>query len=65
MVYRVVTQRSAICTVPKSMIFGEIKSYGELVMVERLEEAQGGRSWLPLVYVRGKRTLFSSIVMKR
>ncbi len=65
MVYRVVTQRSAVCTVPKSMISGEIKSYGELVMVERLEEAQGRRSWLPLVRVGGKRTLFSSIVMKR
>jgi hypothetical protein len=46
------------------MISGEIESYGELVMVQRLEEARGRRSWLPLVHVKGRRTLFSSIVVK-
>ena len=44
MVYLGVTQRSAICTIPKSMISSEIENYGELVMVERLEEAQGRRA---------------------
>ena len=36
-------QRSVVCTVSKSMIYGEIEYHGELVMVERLEEAQGRR----------------------
>jgi hypothetical protein len=65
MVYGAIAQRSAVSIVPKSMISGEIESYGELVMVERLEEAQGRRSRLPLIRVGGRRTLFSSIVMKR
>ena len=37
-------QKSAICTVPKYMISGEIENYSELVMVEQLEEAQGRRA---------------------
>ena len=64
MVYGAVAQRSAARTVLISMISGETESYGELVMVERLEETQGRRSWLPLVCVEGRRTLFSSIVVK-
>jgi hypothetical protein len=64
MVYGAVAQRSAKSTVPKSMISGEIKSYGVLVMVARLEKARGRRSWLPLVRVEGRRTLFSSTVVK-
>jgi hypothetical protein len=39
MVYGAVAQRSAVSIVSKSMISSEIESYGELVMVERLEEA--------------------------
>jgi hypothetical protein len=65
MVYGPVAQRFAVSKVPKSMISGEIESYGELVMIERLEEAQGRRNWLPLVHVGGRRKLFSSIMMKR
>ena len=64
MVYGTVAQRSVVSTVPKSMISSEIKSYGELVMVDQFEEAQGRRRWLPLVRVRGRRTLFSFVVMK-
>jgi hypothetical protein len=64
MVYGAVSQRSTVSTVLRSMISGEIESYGELVMLERLEEARGRRSWLPLVHVEGRRTLFSSIVVK-
>ena len=33
-----------MCTVPKSMIASEIENYGELVMVERLKEAQGRKA---------------------
>jgi hypothetical protein len=51
MVYGAVAQRSAISTVLRSMILGEIESYGELVMVEQLEEARGRKSWLSLVHV--------------
>ena len=65
MVYGTVAQRSVVSTVPKSMISSEIKSYGELVMVDQFEEAQGRRRWLPLVRVGGRRTLFSFVVMKR
>ena len=50
---------------PKSTISGEIENYGELVMVEWLEEAQGSRSWLPLVRVGSRSTLFSFFVVKR
>ena len=64
MVYGAIAQRSTISTIPKSMISNEIESYGELVMVERLKEARGRRSWLALVRVGGRRTMFSSIVMK-
>uniref|UniRef100_A0A2N9FEL5 Uncharacterized protein n=1 Tax=Fagus sylvatica TaxID=28930 RepID=A0A2N9FEL5_FAGSY len=64
MVYGAVAQRSAASRVSRSMISGEIESYGELVMVERLEETQGRRSWLPLVRVKDRRTLFSSVVVK-
>ena len=65
MLYGAVAQRFPVSEVPKSMISGEIESYGELVMIERLEEAQGRRNWLPLVHVGSRRTLFSSIMMKR
>ena len=64
MVYGAVAQRFAISTVPRSMILGEIESYGDLVMVKRLEEARGRKSWLSLVRVEGRRTLFSSTVVK-
>ena len=59
MVYGAFAQRSTVSTVLRSMISGEKESYGELVMVKRLEEARGRRSWLPLVHVEGRRTLFS------
>ena len=42
MVHSAVAQRSAASTVPRSMISNEIESYGELVMVERLEETNLG-----------------------
>ena len=47
MVHRAVAQRSAASTVPRSMISNEIESYGELVMVEQLEETNLGNrgSW--------------------
>uniref|UniRef100_A0A2N9EYT8 Uncharacterized protein n=1 Tax=Fagus sylvatica TaxID=28930 RepID=A0A2N9EYT8_FAGSY len=64
MVYRVVAQRFVVSIVSRSMISGEIESYGKLVMVERLEETRGRRSGLPLVHVEGRRTLFSSTVVK-
>uniref|UniRef100_A0A2N9FHC5 Uncharacterized protein n=1 Tax=Fagus sylvatica TaxID=28930 RepID=A0A2N9FHC5_FAGSY len=64
MVYGVVAQRSTVSTMLKSMISSGIESYGELVMVARLEEARGKRSWLPLIGVEGRRTLFSSTVVK-
>ena len=64
MVYKVLAQRSVVSIVPRSMISGEIESYGKLVMVERLEETRGRRSGLPLVHVEGRRTLFSSTVVK-
>jgi hypothetical protein len=65
MAYGAVAQGSAVSTMSKSMISGEIESYGESVMVERLEEAQGRSSRLSLVRVGGRRALFSSFVMKR
>ena len=47
MVYGAVAQRSAASTVLISMISGETESYGELVMVEQLEETNLGNrgSW--------------------
>ena len=47
MAHRAFAQRSAASIVPRSMIFDGIESYGELVMVKRLEETNlgNGGSW--------------------
>ena len=47
MVDRAVAQRCVASIVPRSMISDEIESYGELVMVEQLEETNLGNrgSW--------------------
>ena len=64
MAYGDVVQRSAASTLSRSIISGEIESYGELIMIERLRETRGRGSWLFLVRIEGRNALFSSIIVK-
>ncbi len=64
MVHGVVAQKSAASTVPRSMIFGKMKSYqvaGDGRVAQRVLRK---KSWPFLVRVNGKRALFSSVMVR-